>query len=44
MLKAAADAPECTDVPICVQGYVPVNFVVKLGYASEPILVSVNAD
>jgi hypothetical protein len=41
VLKAAADAPECTDVPICVQGYVPVNFVVKLGYASEPILVSV---
>jgi hypothetical protein len=41
VLKAAADAPECADVPICVQGFVPVNFVVKLGYASEPILVSV---
>ena len=41
VLKAAADAPECTDVPVCVQGYVPVNFVVKIGYASEPILVSV---
>ena len=41
VLKAAADAPECTDVPICVQGFVPVNFVVKIGYASEPILVSV---
>jgi len=41
VLKAAADAPECTDVPICVQGYVPINFVVKVGYASEPILVSV---
>ena len=41
VLKAAPDAPECADVPICVQGYVPINFVVKIGYASEPILVSV---
>lgn len=41
VLKAAPDAPECTDVPICVQGYVPINFVVKIGYASEPILISV---
>jgi hypothetical protein len=41
VLKAAPDAPECTDVPICVQGYVPINFVVKIGYASEPIYVSV---
>jgi hypothetical protein len=41
VLKAAADAPECTDVPICVQGFVSINFVVKVGYASEPILVSV---
>ena len=41
VLKAAADAADCTDVPICVQAYVPINFVVKIGYASEPILVSV---
>ena len=41
VLKAAANAEECTDVPICVQAYVPINFVVKIGYASEPILVSV---
>ncbi len=41
VLRAAADAPACTDVPVCVQAFVPVNFVVKLGYASEPILVSV---
>jgi len=41
VLKAAPDAPACTDVPVCVQGYVPINFVVKIGYASEPILVSV---
>src|SRR5581483_4497656 len=27
VLKAAADAPECTDVPVCVQAFVPVNFV-----------------
>jgi len=40
-LKAAPDAAECTDVPICVQAYVPINFVVKVGYASEPIWVTV---
>jgi hypothetical protein len=41
VLKADAAAVECTDVPVCVQAYVPINFVVKIGYASEPILVSV---
>jgi hypothetical protein len=41
VLKAAPDAAECSDVPVCVQGYVPINFVVKIGYASEPILLSV---
>jgi hypothetical protein len=40
-LKAAPDAAECADVPVCVQGYVPINFVVKIGYASEPILITV---
>lgn len=41
ILKADANAPECTDVPICVQGFVAINFVVKIGYASEVILISV---
>jgi hypothetical protein len=41
VLKAAPDAAECTDVPICVQGYVAINFVVKIGYSSEVIRVSV---
>jgi hypothetical protein len=41
VLKAAADAAECSDVPVCVQGFVAVNFVVKIGYASEVIWVSV---
>jgi hypothetical protein len=41
VLRAAPDAADCTDVPVCVQGYVPINFVVKIGYASEPVLVSV---
>ncbi|MFO0803802.1 MAG: PPC domain-containing protein [Gemmataceae bacterium] len=41
VLKAAPTAPECTDVPICVQAYVPINFVVKIGYASEPIFVTI---
>ncbi len=41
VLKAAPDAAACADVPICVQAYVPINFVVKIGYASEPIFVTV---
>jgi hypothetical protein len=40
-LKADASAAECTDVPVCVQGFVAINFVVKIGYASEVIWVSV---
>lgn len=40
-LKAAPDAADCTDVPVCVQGFVAINFVVKIGYASEVIWVSV---
>jgi hypothetical protein len=41
VLKVAADAAECTDVPVCVQGFVAINFVVKLGYSSEVIWLSV---
>ena len=41
VLKADADAAECTDVPVCVQGFVSINFVVKIGYASEVIWLSV---
>jgi hypothetical protein len=41
VLKADATAAECTDVPVCVQGFVAINFVVKIGYASEVIWVSV---
>lgn len=41
VLKAAADAAPCTDVPLCVNAFVPVNFVVKIGYASQVILLSV---
>ena len=31
----------CTDVPVCVQSFVAINFVVKIGYCSEVIWVSV---
>ncbi|VTT96714.1 Bacterial pre-peptidase C-terminal domain OS=Chthonomonas calidirosea (strain DSM 23976 / ICMP 18418 / T49) GN=CCALI_02507 PE=4 SV=1: PPC [Gemmataceae bacterium] len=41
VLKAAPDAAECDDVPVCVQAFVAINFVVKIGYASEVIWVSV---
>lgn len=41
VLKAAPNAAEVSDVPICVQGYVPINFVVKLGYSSDVILLSI---
>jgi hypothetical protein len=40
-LKADPTAAECADVPVCVQGFVAINFVVKIGYASEVIWVSV---
>lgn len=40
-LKAAPDAPECADVPVSVQGFVAINFVVKIGYSSEVIWVTV---
>ncbi len=41
VLKADANAAECTDVPICVQSFVAINFVVKIGYCSEVIWVTV---
>ncbi|MBN9518506.1 PPC domain-containing protein, partial [bacterium] len=41
VLRAAPDVAACADVPVCVQAYVPINFVVKTGYATEPILVTV---
>lgn len=41
LLRAAPDAAACDDVPVCVQAFVPINFVVKTGYASAPILVTV---
>jgi len=41
ILKADANAAECTDVPVCVQSFVAINFVVKIGYASEVIWITV---
>jgi hypothetical protein len=41
VLKCAADAPPIDNVPICVLAHVSINFVVKVSYASSPILVSV---
>lgn len=41
VLKADVNAAECTDVPVCVQSFVAINFVVKIGYASEVIWVTV---
>jgi hypothetical protein len=41
VLKADPTAAACENVPVCVQAFVPINFVVKLGYASEPILVTI---
>ena len=41
VLKADATATECVDVPICVQSFVAINFVVKVGYCSEVIWVTV---
>jgi hypothetical protein len=41
ILKAAANAAPLHDVPLSVVANVSVNFVVKLAYSSEPILVTV---
>jgi len=41
VLRAAANAAPCEDVPIAVMGHVSINFVVKTAYASKPIQVSV---
>ena len=41
ILKAADNAAPIHDVPISVVANVSVNFVVKLAYSSEPILVTV---
>lgn len=41
VLRVAPDAPPVEQVPICVMAYVSINFVVKIGYSSPAILVSV---
>ena len=41
VLKAAPNAQPIDNVPICVLAHVSINFVVKVSYASSPILVSV---
>ena len=41
LLKVAADAKPFEVVPICVLANVSLNFTVKRGYASNPIMVSI---
>lgn len=41
VLKAAANAAPIENVPITVQAFVSINFVVKIGYASPPLSLSV---
>ena len=41
VLKAAANAAPIEDVPIAVMAHVSVNFVVKVGYSSPVILLTV---
>jgi len=41
VLKADANAAPIEDVPISVLAHVSINFVVKVSYSSQPILVSV---
>jgi hypothetical protein len=44
VLRAAPEAAAIDNVPIAVQAFVSINFVVKIGYSSPPILLSVRAD
>jgi hypothetical protein len=41
VLKAAADAPPVTNLPIAVLGAVSINFVVKVSYSGPPLLLTV---
>jgi hypothetical protein len=41
VLRAAPDAAEADNVPVCVMAHVSINFVVKVGYSSPVIQVSV---
>jgi hypothetical protein len=41
VLRAASDAAPIENVPIAVQSFVSINFVVKVGYCSPPILVTI---
>ena len=41
VLKAAPDAAPIAGVPVCVLAHVSVNFVVKISYASKPVLLTV---
>ena len=40
-LKVDANAAAIDDVPICVLAHVSINFVVKISYASAPILLTI---
>ena len=40
-LKADAKAAPIENVPICVLAHVSINFVVKVSYASAPMLLSI---
>jgi hypothetical protein len=40
-LKVDANAAAIEDVPICVLAHVSINFVVKISYASPPILLTI---
>jgi hypothetical protein len=42
VLRAAPDAAPVENVPVCVLAHVSINFVVKVGYASAPIPVTVH--
>lgn len=40
-LKVESNAAPIDDVPICVLAHVSINFVVKISYASAPVLLSI---
>ncbi len=41
VLKVAPDAPPCDDVPISIQAFASINFVVKVGYSSPVIPLTI---
>ena len=44
VFQASADAKPVSNLPIAVMGYVSINFVVKVGYSTPPLFLTVTSE